>query len=449
MQQATVSVCGAGGIPSNCGVSVSKKLFAPNFGIAYRPFEKLVIRAGYSLSPDISQWGVGAMQAFPGEVELDELGATAYAPAGYLKTGLPQILAAPGSNSVFPILPATGNVTSVVSNKNYTRGYVETYNLTLQRELAFGMLGSVGYVGTHAVKLESAVDLNYGQVGGGPASQPLAFLPDYSTGITTPMPWGADKYNSLQAQINKRMSGGLTFQAAYTYSKDIGMTTSILIPQYINRDYYPTSLDRTHHLVLSAAYELPFGKGKAMANHGVMAAIGGGWSLNGIFNHYSGSLFTITASGSSLNAPGNTQTANLINPNVAKIGSGVQGLGTGGTSVNDAYFNPLAYAPVTAAAFGTGGFDQLRGPGNDNIDMSLFRTFVLTERFKIQIRAESMNLANTPHFNNPSGLNVSNMTLNPDGTLKALGGFMQITTTNPLGRLIDQRYFRFGFRILF
>jgi hypothetical protein len=305
-------------------------------------------------------------------------------------------------------------------------------------------------VGTHVVHLETGVGLNYGQVGGGPASQPLAFLPDYSTGISTPLPWGADKYNSLQAKINRRMSNGLTFQGAFTYSKDIGMTTSILIPQYINRDYYATTLDRTFHLILSASYELPFGKGKSMLQHGIGAAIAGGWSLQGIFNHYSGTLFTVTANGNSLNAPGNTQTANLIKPNVAKVGEGISATGVSpASSLSNAYFDPLAYAPVTAVAFGTGGFDQLRGPGNTNIDMNLFRNFNLTERFKLQIRAESFNIANTPHFNNPSGTSVSNMSLNPDGTLKALGGFMQITTTNPLGRLLDQRYFRFGFRVLF
>ena len=90
------------------------------------------------------------------------------------------------------------------------------------------------------------------------------------------------------------------------------MSTSILIPQYINRDYYPTSLDRTHHLVIASTYELPFGKGKSMMTQGIGAAILGGWSLNGIFNHYSGTLFTVTSSASSCNCPGNSQTANLV-----------------------------------------------------------------------------------------------------------------------------------------
>jgi hypothetical protein len=59
-----------------------------------------------------------------------------------------------------------------------------------------------------------------------------------------------------------------------------------------------------------------------------------------------------------------------------------------------------------------------------------------------------MNASNTPHFANP-GANVSNLQLNPDGSVKNLNGFSQITSTAPLGRILDQRYFRFGFRILF
>jgi len=451
MQAGTVAVCGAGGIPSDCGIKVSNKLFAPSIGIAYRPSEKFVIRTGYSLSPFQWNMGMSQMQAYPGEVQLDEVAVNPYAYVGNLTTGLPQILAPPNTNSVFPILKNTGNLTAVNSKTNFIRGYYQSYNFTVQRELPGNMLASIGYVGTHGVHLDTAVNLNYGTLGGGTASQPLAWIPDYSTGITTPLPWGADKYNSMQATLNKRFSSGLTFQAAYTFSKDIGMSTSILIPQYINRDYYATSLDRTHHIVASAGYELPFGKGKQYAtNNRALSAILGGWTVNGIFNHYSGALFTVSSSSSSCNCPGNSQTANLINPQaVYKVGNGVQGLNTGNSALNDAYINPLAYAPVTNVAFGTGGFDQLRGPGNNNLDMGLFRQFRLTERFKIQLRGEAMNVTNTPHFSNPSGTNVSNMSLNSDGSVKNLGGFMQITTTNPLGRLLDQRYFRLGGRIIF
>jgi hypothetical protein len=216
--------------------------------------------------------GMTSMQAYPGEVQLDLIAANPYSYVGQLHTGLPQILAAPGANSVYPLLPNTGNLTGVNTNKKYVRGYFQSYNFTVQRELPGDLLASIGYVGMHAAHLQASVNQNYGQLGGGTASQPLAWIPDYSAGITALLPWGADKYNSLQATLNKRFSKGLQFQAAYTFSKDIGMATSILIPQYINRDYYTTGADRTHHIVVSASYELPFGKGKPMATHGVGAA---------------------------------------------------------------------------------------------------------------------------------------------------------------------------------
>jgi hypothetical protein len=128
-----------------------------------------------------------------------------------------------------------------------------------------------------------------------------------------------------------------------------------------------------------------------------------------------------------------------VKASVAKVGSGVGG---------QAYFDPLAFAPVTTARFGTAGYDTLRGPGNTNLDLGLFRNFVVTERIKLQIRGEGINISNTPHFANP-GANVSNMSLNSDGSVKSLGGFSQIASTNALGRLLDQRYFRFGLRIIF
>src|SRR5262249_2815569 len=102
----------------------------------------------------------------------------------------------------------------------------------------------------------------------------------------------------------------------------------------------------------------------------------------------------------------------------------------------------------TTVSFGNSGFDRLRGPGATNLDMNIFRDIPITERLKVQIRAESFNIANHPHFSNP-GANVSNMSLNPAGTVKSLGGFSQITSTAPLGRLIDARYFRFGLRMMF
>jgi hypothetical protein len=166
----------------------------------------------------------------------------------------------------------------------------------------------------------------------------------------------------------------------------------------------------------------------------------GGWSTQAVLGHVSGLTFNVTSAAGPLNAPNvTTQRADLVKSSVTNIGDGLGG---------NAYFDPLAFKAVTDARFGTAGFDILRGPGNTNLDLSLFRSFPVTERVHLQFRAEAFNLSNTPHFGNP-GSNVSNLSLNPDGSVKSLGGFSQITTQVPLGRIIDPRYFRFGMRVQF
>ena len=213
---------------------------------------------------------------------------------------------------------------------------------------------------------------------------------------------------------------------------------------------YLDGSDRTHHLVLSGGYEFPFGKGKKFSLGRVGDRVIGGWSLTGLYNHWSGAPFTVSSSASSCNCPGiGTQPADLINP-VVGVGR-LRGGGmtnTASNNVADAYFDVLSYRPVTGARYGTGGYNQLRGPGNDNVDLSLLKVVAVKERYKVQLRGEVLNVSNTAHFANPSGTNVSNMSFNTDGTLRALNGFGQITATAPLGRIIDQRYFRFSLRFL-
>ena len=104
---------------------------------------------------------------------------------------------------------------------------------------------------------------------------------------------------------------------------------------------------------------------------------------------------------------------------------------------------------MTGARFGTSGYNSLRGPGTANMDFSIYRTFKITERVSAQFRAEAFNLTNTPHFSNPSA-NVSNLQLNPDSSVRNLGGFTTITSTSGIGREgIDERVFRFGLRFAF
>jgi hypothetical protein len=127
-----------------------------------------------------------------------------------------------------------------------------------------------------------------------------------------------------------------------------------------------------------------------------------------------------------------------VKTHVAKVGDGLNG---------HPYFDPTAFAPVTTATFGTASFNSLRGPGATNFDASVFRDFHILERLNMQFRAESFNVTNTPHFANP-GANVSGAAI-VNGTATASNGYSQITNVNPLGRLLDARYFRFGVRFTF
>jgi hypothetical protein len=435
--------CGVGGVPGDCGIKVSKKLFTPKIGVAYRAFDKMVVRAGFAISPLQMNMTRNQISAYPDVITNTYNSANSYVQVGSLTTGIPVIVPPTITNGNLKVPAGTGNL--ITDPQNFKRGYIESWNLTVQREFRGGFLGSVGYVGSHNVDLFGEENVNYGQLGGGSASQP--FFPLGITGsVFEFLPFGSAHYNSLQGSVLKRFENGLMIQGAYTWSHEIGLccggeetAPSILIPQYQKLAVATMPLDRTQNLHLASTYELPFGKGKAYLQHGLVAAVTGGWSLNGLFSHVSGTPFSVGASSASCNCPGNTQRANQLLPKVAITGSGVNGT---------SYFNPLAFANVTTPTFGTAGFDTLRGPGHTNLDLSVFRTFSLTERFRVQIRAEALNASNTPHFSNP-GASVSSLTLNPDGSVKSLGGFGQITSTTALGRVVDQRYFRFGFRIMF
>jgi hypothetical protein len=140
---------------------------------------------------------------------------------------------------------------------------------------------------------------------------------------------------------------------------------------------------------------------------------------------YTGGVFSVTSSAGSLNAPGHGQTADQVKPAVTIFGT------------RDLWFDPAAYAPVTAARFGSAGWDQLRGPGLINLDLSVYRAFRLTEPFTMQFRAEAFNAANTPHIGNPrSGISSTQPGL--------------ITGVQDTGREgIDERMFRFGLWLSF
>jgi len=426
---------GLNGVPYNSGVDSGHGDWAPRLGVAYRLNEKTVVRAGFGISVDPNNFR-SLRDAYPAIISQQYSGANSYSAAGTLATGIPALI---GPNISQGTLPLPANVGTTTFPKNFNRGYVESYNLMLQRDLGAGFNLQTGYVGTRAIRLTAVVNLNAAAPGTGKAGQPLYALYGNATTINELEPFNTSTYNSWQTQLTRRFRSGASFGTTYTFSRAIDYNdnndSSLTFPWTgaWARNKALAGFDRTHNFQLYGAYELPFGHGKPFASQGILAVIVGGWQVNGLMSRTSGTPFTVMSSGTSLNAPGATQTADQILPNVEILGQ---------IGPNASYFNPVAFAPVTAVRFGTSGRDILRGPGVFNLDASVFRTFKVRERINLQFRAESFGLTNTPQFANP-GSTVSSATFNSDGSVKALNGYTVISSS------VGERQMRFALKLIF
>jgi hypothetical protein len=435
--QNKVVIGGVGSVPGDVGVSVSHLLFSPRLGLAYRPTAKWVVRAGYGMNTDPYSLARPFRTNYPVLVDQNFVSSNSYSFVGKTEDGIPAIPIPSLGNGVISI---PGNVSAKTLGNQFRRGYVESFNLTVQRELGAGFAGQVAYVGTRGIRQQVSQELNYAPIGTGNAGRVLNRQFGRVASTLLQAPFGTANYNSLQAHVSRRFANGFHAQASYTFSKAIAYndeadsTLAFNIPNAFGRNRSVTGYDRTHNLQAGFIAEFPFGKDKRWAHDGISRRLLGGWQLNGLFSAYSGTPFSVTASGASLNAPTETQTADQVLSNVAILG---------GTGPGQSYFNPAAFAPVTSVRYGTSGLNILRGPGVVNMDMGLFREFSVTEKVKVQFRAEGFNVGNTPHYNNP-GTNVSNAIRNADGTISKLNGYTEITTAAN-----DERQFRFGLRINF
>src|SRR5205823_5018044 len=255
--------------------------------------------------------------------------------------------------------------------------------------------------------------LNAGQFpGAGQNGQPFFLTQGRTANVNLYAPRGTTSYNALQTNLSRRFSHGLQVTANYTWAKaeTPNYPTDAILYQWV-ASRPVQQYDRTHVLTIGGTWELPFGKGKPwLTSSHAMSMILGGWTVNSLAVFYSGLPFSVTASGTSLNMPGATQQADQVKPSVEVFGN-----------VGGAYFDPLAFAPITAARFGNAGANSMRGPGEVNMDLGITRAFRVKEKYSIQFRAESFNFTNTPHFANPGG-NVSNLVKTSDGAIKDLAG---------------------------
>jgi hypothetical protein len=421
---------GVGQVPSNAGTTANPHQFAPRGGLAYRFDEKTVFRAGYGISIDPYPFSRAMRDPYPVTIAQMITSSSSYIPAGTLAAGIPAIAPIVTGNGIIP-LPLTA-YTKTLEPGEFTRGYIETMNATLERSLGYGFDLSASYVGTRSIHQMAYVEANAGQIpGAGAAGQPLYLLYGRTSETQIIEPFNTANYNALQVNLKRRFSRGVLLTASYTRSKSIDFSTDSDSTPLFNavayqyRDRAVSDFDRPNVLQAGFLAVLPFGKGQKWAASGFTGAVLAGWQVSGIFSSYSGLPFTPTASATSLNAAFNTQVANQILPNVATLG----GIGTNAT-----WFNTAAYAPVSQPVFGTAGRNSLRGPGLTNLDLSLGRKFTIREWLKFDLRGEAFNISNTPAFANPAS-SVSSST------------FGHITAT--VGGAADSRVIRFSGKFTF
>ena len=424
-------ICGVGSTPRDCGVPESKKRFVPRFGLAYRASDTVVIRSGYGITNDPYTLIRAFRGNFPVILASDLVSPDGFAPASQLRDGIPII---PAPNLSGGVVDIDGRVALFsLMRGNWKRGYIQSWNLVVQKQFR-GWLGELGYVGTRSVDQPGNIDRNAGYPGGGNASRPLNRKFGRVARTSQVAPIGTNTYDSLQAKLERRFAAGIQTSVSYTFSKAmawVGNENSdgvprINLPEYFFLNRGRSSIDRPHSFHATGIADLPFGRGKRWVSSGIRAAILGGWQVNGILSLYSGPPFSVTAPGADLNAPGNTQRADLVKRDVQKFGR---------TGPGQKFYDPTAFAQVREPRFGTAGFNLLRGPGCVNLDAGIFRRFPITERFHLQLRVEAFNSTNTPKFGDPNG-DVSS------------SQFMEVTSTRGLGREgIDERVFRFGLRL--
>jgi hypothetical protein len=417
---------GRGGQPDNVGITVSKKLFSPRVGIAYRLGDKTVIRSGYGLNYDPIPFSRPLRGWYPFTISAANLAPNAFGWEGTFAQGVPNPVGPDLSTGVVN-LPANVDERSPNAGMIH-RGYTQSWNLTVEHKLPQDVILSAGYVGTHSVHL--LADLNINTAGPGTTTAQLPYAVKYGRTIATNMWDGylSSNYHSLQIAANRSFSRGLMIKAAYTFSKTIDYTdddgwasvTWNWAPVF-QRNRAVAGFDRAHVLQIGWLYELPMGKGKSFAKTGAAAAVLGGWQVNGVMAAYTGTPFTVSDS-TALNSPGgNAQTANQVKSVVNRPGN----VGPGTT-----YYDTTAFASVGIInTFGSGGRNILRNPGVWNTDLNITRQFNIKENFKAQFRGEFFNFPNTSHF---SGVNSGNVTS---------GNFMRILGAS------GERQVRLGLRL--
>ena len=378
----SVIIAGVNGANGSAGVKTDYGSIAPRLGFAYNMRQGTVLRGGY------------------GRVYFRDSSSPSlpYTNPPFVTTYSPNPLTALFSTPL-PLLIAQSTLSGALRGLqlNYQNSYVDDANFNVEQSFGATVL-TVGYVGEFGRRLRINPDFNAA------SPSPVSYVtrrPFYATlpqvtSILVQESKGYSDYNGLQVSLQRRLSRGITANANYTWSHAIsdvqsysqgGSFSSALPSQTATLERGNSDLDVRHRFTLMLNYELPFGRSLTGWEGGVIK----GWQLNAIDTWETGFPFSVVNSsprsntGVSSDRPNAITSAVLNDPTISQ------------------WFNTSAFQAQPLGTIGSASRNSLYGPHFRHFDLSLFKTFQLTEFLQLQFRAESFNLTNTPSFNQPNG----------------------------------------------
>ncbi|MBI4893857.1 MAG: TonB-dependent receptor [Acidobacteria bacterium] len=431
---------GVNGQPATTGNPNLSK-FSPRLGVAYQLTSKIVIRGG---------WGMFWAPNFPLGSPYNSEGITATTapsvsndgnktPALALSNPFPNGLDKPVGNSLGDLTGVGKPMTIFDPTARSPR--VQQFSLDIQRQMGAGWVATLGYSGSRTANLTwTTAALNYNQlnpqfftlgsaltaavanpffgkggtgvIGGATVArnQLMRPYPQFSSVNFTNSDRNMAQYDSMSVKAEKRMSAGLSVLSAFTWSRNFDMAgggpgNNLNSGNSGPQDVYGLAgewglsyLDSPLRWTNAITYELPFGKGKALmtgANR-VVDLLVGGWSANAVSTMQTGyplQIYMNNNGNSSLGTSRQRPNATGSSPSVAAdFGARIDGW------INKAAFSdaaPFTLGSVTRTI-------AMRGPGQVNWDLSVFKSAQVFEGLKVQFRAEALNAMNTPLFRGPN-----------------------------------------------
>ncbi len=392
---------GDAGCPAG-GLNAYWRSWSPRFGFAWRPKRSgMVVRGGFGVfwNPQFTALYNTFVDSAPFSPQITNYGVKFDNP--YANTANPF----PGSFA--PFQPASDAQFFLplgqfgVFSQGFRPSYMETFNLTLEREVARNLVARASYVGNMGRHLYYSLDDNYARyiAGGSTVSNTQQRRPykDYGM-VLNAYSDSNSSYHALQISVERRVAGGLSFEANYTYSKAIDVASSDPTPgqgtsitpwgQWADRGL--SSFDMTHRFVVSSVYSLP----KLSSQPNWLRQTVGGWQASGILTLRSGTPFSISSGLDNSFSGIGADRADLI-------GNPYLDTGRARKDLIARYFETTAFAANALGTFGTSGRSILRGPGAANLDLALMKGFRVKERARVEFRWEMFNSMNKPNFGTP------------------------------------------------